>query len=186
MSKVSRFSVFRFRSWFLIRHIRRKAAKHPVSDSSDSDVDSDVDHDHDDTRHPRDVDRDITWLHANPRTRRSWDVDVDAQGDEDDDPRPPRPPPPPPLRRPHPVGLADLDSPAGRRAFISSSLSYLFATTYESSDDMTVSALLTYLNAAMPLDKHEDFDTTEVVKGVTALQDRGKVMLQGDNIKLSD
>jgi len=110
---------------------------------------------------------------------------VDAPGDEDDDPRPPPPPPPPP-RRPHPIGLADLDSPAGRRAFISASLSYLFTTTYESSDDMTVSALLTYLNAAMPLDKHEDFDTTEVVKAVTALQDRGKVVLQGDNIKLSD
>ena len=169
---------------------RRKAAKHPVSDSSDSDIDTDDD-DHDDTRpppreHPRDIDRYIAWLRADSRTRRSWDADVDAPGDEDDDPRPPPPPPVPPPRRPHPIGLADLDSPAGRRAFISSSLSYLFTTTYESSDDMTVSALLTYLNAAMPLDKHEDFDTTEVVKAVTALQDRGKVVLQGDNIKLSD
>ncbi|KAF5344689.1 hypothetical protein D9756_011478 [Leucocoprinus leucothites] len=93
-----------------------------------------------------------------------------------------------PARRPHPhsVGLADLDSPTGRRAFISASVSYLFATTYESSDDMTISTLLTYLNAAMPQDKHEDFDTTEVVKGVTALQERGRVVLEGDNIRLLD
>ncbi|KAJ3551564.1 hypothetical protein NP233_g13061 [Leucocoprinus birnbaumii] len=142
--------------------------------------------------------------------------DLDAEGEYDDESRPSSrgltnnhhhhhnhhhhgPPPPPPhpnntatgsIRgRPHPhsvLGLADLDSPNGRRTFISASVSYLFATTYESSDDMTISALLTYLNAAMPQDKHEDFDTSEVVKGVTALQDRGKVVLQGDNIRLVD
>jgi hypothetical protein len=82
------------------------------------------------------------------------------------------------------VGLADLDSPAGRRSFISASISYLFATTYESTDDMAISTLLTYLNAAMPQDKHEDFDTTEVVKAITALQERGRIVLQGDILHL--
>jgi hypothetical protein len=36
-------------------------------------------------------------------------------------------------------------------------------------DDLPISSLLNYLNSAMPVDKHEDFDTAEVVKYVTAL-----------------
>lgn len=131
--------------------------------------------------------------------RRSWDEDADAEGEADGEadcgegdggdinsrPSPTRGVVAPLVRRPPvPVGLADLDSPAGRRTFISASVSYLFATTYESSDDMSISALLTYLNAAMPQDKHEDFDTTEVVKGVTALQERGRIVLEGDILRL--
>lgn len=128
--------------------------------------------------------------------RRSWDEDADAEGEADaegdcgegDGDIHSRPSPARGVvlvrRPPVPVGLADLDSPAGRRTFISASVSYLFATTYESSDDMSISALLTYLNAAMPQDKHEDFDTTEVVKGVTALQERGRIVLEGDILRL--
>lgn len=160
-------------------------------------------------KHPKDVERYIAWLRSAERPRprvsaaaapgpsrprrRSWDDDADAaegdadaQGEYEDDSRPSSSRGGAIIRRPHPTGLADLDSPAGRRAFISASVSYLFATTYESSDDMSISALLTYLNAAMPQDKHEDFDTTEVVKGVTALQERGRVVLQGDILRLCD
>lgn len=63
-------------------------------------------------------------------------------------------------------------------------MDYLFATTYESSDDMTISALLTYLNAAMPPDKHEDFDTSEVVKAAVALQEKGHIAFEGDMLRL--
>ncbi|KAJ6488993.1 hypothetical protein C8R45DRAFT_1213580 [Mycena sanguinolenta] len=90
------------------------------------------------------------------------------------------------LRRAVPASLADLDSPGGRRTFVFASVEYLFRTTYEASDDMSVSALLTYLNAAMPTDKHEDFDTGEVVHAATALAAREKerYALEGDMIRL--
>ncbi|KAF7335087.1 hypothetical protein MVEN_02259300 [Mycena venus] len=90
------------------------------------------------------------------------------------------------LRRAVPASLADLDSPGGRRAFIFASVEYLFRTTYEASDDMSVSALLTYLNAAMPTDKHEDFDTGEVVRAASALAAREKerYVLEGDMLRL--
>ncbi|KAF6750703.1 hypothetical protein DFP72DRAFT_1013170 [Ephemerocybe angulata] len=91
------------------------------------------------------------------------------------------------------VGLADLDSPAGRYQFLASSIHLLFSTTYEASDDMPIAALLTYLNAAMPVDKHEDFDTSEVVRYVAALvkegdargRGAGRVVLEGDVVRLS-
>ncbi len=140
---------------------------------------------------------------SRPPHRRSWDEDADAEGEADGEGEcavdgdhnninsNSRPSSARGvvsaggIRRPAvPVGLADLDSPAGRLSFISASVSYLVATTYEASDDMSISALLTYLNAAMPQDNHEDFDTTEVVKGVTALQDRGRVVLEGDILRL--
>ncbi|KAJ7240159.1 hypothetical protein B0H12DRAFT_1074861 [Mycena haematopus] len=90
------------------------------------------------------------------------------------------------LRRAVPASLADLDSPSGRRAFVFASVEYLFRTTYEASDDMSVSALLTYLNAAMPTDKHEDFDTGEVVRAASALAAREKerYVLEGDMLRL--
>ncbi|KAJ6611107.1 hypothetical protein B0H10DRAFT_2165898 [Mycena sp. CBHHK59/15] len=117
------------------------------------------------------------------------------------------------LRRAVPASLADLDSPGGRcvsfppsrrrssltsppffkfviphgsRAFIFASVEYLFRTTYEASDDMSVSALLTYLNAAMPQDKHEDFDTGEVVRAASALaaREKGRLVLEGDMLRL--
>ncbi|KZT25293.1 hypothetical protein NEOLEDRAFT_1241778 [Neolentinus lepideus HHB14362 ss-1] len=58
--------------------------------------------------------------------------------------------------------LADLDSPEGRSAFVHASLAYLTATTYEATDEMTVGGLVEYLNAAVPRDKHEDFEAGEV------------------------
>ncbi|KAF7375660.1 hypothetical protein MSAN_00455100 [Mycena sanguinolenta] len=90
------------------------------------------------------------------------------------------------LRRAVPASLADLDSPGGRRSFVFASVEYLFRTTYEASDDMSVSALLTYLNAAMPTDKHEDFDTGEVVRAATALaaREKDRYALEGDMIRL--
>ena len=60
---------------------------------------------------------------------------------------------------------------------------HLFTTTYDPSDDLTVSALLTYLNAAMPPDKFEDFDTSEVTKAVSGLHDRGRLVLEGDILR---
>ncbi|TFK21655.1 hypothetical protein FA15DRAFT_69738 [Coprinopsis marcescibilis] len=83
-------------------------------------------------------------------------------------------------------GMAELDSPAGRRQFVANSIEHLMHTTYESTDDMTISALLGYLNAAMPIDKHEDFDTAEVVKCVSWLKEKGQVVFQGDVIRLLD
>lgn len=63
-------------------------------------------------------------------------------------------------------------------------MTHLFATTYEASDDLSVSALLTYLNAAMPADKHEDFDTAEVARAVSALAERGRLRFEGDVLRV--
>ncbi|KAJ4481826.1 hypothetical protein C8R41DRAFT_472670 [Lentinula lateritia] len=83
--------------------------------------------------------------------------------------------------------LADLDSHAGRKQFVSHSIAYLFQTTYDcspcSSDELSISALVAYLNAAMPMDKHEDFDTAEVVRCVGALREKGRVLLEGDVVR---
>ncbi|KAG2141826.1 hypothetical protein DEU56DRAFT_794861 [Suillus clintonianus] len=84
------------------------------------------------------------------------------------------------------LGLADLNNVPGRMDFIFSSIAYLFMTTYDSTDDMTISSLLTYLNSAIPADKHEDFDTAEVVKAAAALQDRGDIIFEGDMLRLPD
>jgi hypothetical protein len=87
-----------------------------------------------------------------------------------------------------------------RKQFLASSILHLFTTTYESTDDLPISSLLTYLNAAMPVDKHEDFDTAEVVKYVVALSgmpagsagfgerigERWRVVLEGDIVKIVD
>ncbi|KAF9522361.1 hypothetical protein CPB83DRAFT_899717 [Crepidotus variabilis] len=141
------------------------------------------------------------------------DVDDDEEGDytEADAGRvsrtgapPPRPPPFSPTmgipstsrgtgamnraisRRPWPASLADLDSHTGRKQFIFASVEYLFSTTYESTDDMSISALLAYLNAAMPQDKHEDFDTTEVIRAVVSMKEKGKIIFEGDILRLID
>lgn len=105
--------------------------------------------------------------------------------------------------------MADLDSPAGRRVseflcfffnvsnlnvfrhsrnhFVSHSIAYLFQTTYDTSpsagDELSISALVAYLNAAMPMDKHEDFDTSEVVRCVGALREKGRLLLEGDVVR---
>ena len=49
---------------------------------------------------------------------------------------------------------------------------------------MRVSALLAYLNAAMPPDKHEEFDTAEVARAVGALAGRGRVVFEGDVLRI--
>ncbi|KAI6041867.1 hypothetical protein EDC04DRAFT_2664596 [Pisolithus marmoratus] len=84
------------------------------------------------------------------------------------------------------LGFADLDSVLGRLNFVYSSIAFLFTTTYEPTDEMTISALLAYLNAAMPPDKHEDFDTAEVAKAVATLHDRGDIIFEGDMLRLPD
>ncbi|KAF8635144.1 hypothetical protein AX15_000525 [Amanita polypyramis BW_CC] len=125
-------------------------------------------------------------------TTKAWDdemdgeLDADVDGDSymDEDRRPVNRGGP--IRRPWPVGLADLDSPTGRREFVLASIEYLFRTTYENTDDMTVSALLVYLNAAMPPDKHEDFDTAEVTKSAAMLHEKGRIIFEGDLIRLPD
>nr|GAT59510.1 predicted protein [Mycena chlorophos] len=95
---------------------------------------------------------------------------------------PPLPPPAIVSRRAVPVNLADLDSPVGRRNFIFASIEYLFRTTHESSDDLSVGALLTYVNAAMPTDKHEDYDIVEVARAASVLN--GRFKLEGDMIRV--
>ncbi|KAJ3928548.1 MAG: hypothetical protein NXY57DRAFT_901816, partial [Lentinula lateritia] len=73
------------------------------------------------------------------------------------------------------------------KQFVSHSIAYLFQTTYDcspcSSDELSISALVAYLNAAMPMDKHEDFDTAEVVRCVGALREKGRVLLEGDVVR---
>lgn len=72
-----------------------------------------------------------------------------------------------------------------RAKFVSASVFHLFSTTYHQSDDLTISSLLTYLNAAIPLDKFEDFDTTEVVKAATLMRERGDASFKGDVLRLN-
>ncbi|KAF7314574.1 hypothetical protein MKEN_00930800 [Mycena kentingensis (nom. inval.)] len=134
--------------------------------------------------------------------------DVDADGDSymEDDAPPPLPPPQssasrPPiyasasvnggsastiLRRTVPTNLADLDSPTGRRNFVWAAVDYLYRTTHEASDDLSISALLTYVNAAMPTDKHEDFDMVECVRAATQLcaSRERPYKLEGDMIRV--
>ncbi len=56
--------------------------------------------------------------------------------------------------------------------------------TYERADELTIATLVTYLNATMPPDKHEDFDTAEVTKAAMALQERGSFVFEGDVIRI--
>ncbi|KIM39412.1 hypothetical protein M413DRAFT_190785 [Hebeloma cylindrosporum] len=147
--------------------------------------------------------------HGAPRTvgpRPQWDDDADADGEADAEGEyleEEHSSPPPSRgstngtsmhraggggaqRRAWPVGLADLDSPSGRKQFVFGSVEYLFATTYESTDEMSISALLAYVNAAMPQDKHEDFDTSEVARAVAAMTEAGRVVFEGDILRLTD
>ncbi|KAI0057394.1 hypothetical protein BV25DRAFT_1831234 [Artomyces pyxidatus] len=80
--------------------------------------------------------------------------------------------------------FADLISPDGRMAFVLQSISYLLRATYEASDRLTIAALVAYLNCAMPPDKHEDFDTAEVIRAAKALRESGKLAFEGDTVKL--
>lgn len=69
-----------------------------------------------------------------------------------------------------------------RLTFIYRSIRYLFGMTYEHSDDMTITSLMNYLNAAMPIDKHEDFDLAEVTKAVRGLSERGKIAVDNNEL----
>lgn len=80
----------------------------------------------------------------------------------------------------------DLESSHGRCNFILSTILHLYSTTYESSDELTISLLLSYLNSALPPDKYEEFDTPEVVKAALALQERGKIVFRGDSLRPFD
>ncbi|KAH8828026.1 hypothetical protein DL96DRAFT_1680342 [Flagelloscypha sp. PMI_526] len=83
------------------------------------------------------------------------------------------------------TGLADLDSDNGRQAFIWSSIRHLYVTTYEDTDELSISALHNYLAAAVPQDKFEDFDVAEIVRTLAVLRERGKIVLVEDVIKLA-
>ncbi|KAN0109203.1 hypothetical protein V8E52_009531 [Russula decolorans] len=78
---------------------------------------------------------------------------------------------------------ANLDSPADRLDFTRKSIVYLFRTTYTSADSLTIAALVAYMNAALPPDKHEEFDTAEVTRAAKMLHDRGSVAFEGDMLK---
>jgi hypothetical protein len=70
-----------------------------------------------------------------------------------------------------------------RLDFTRNSIVYLFRTTYTSDDSLTIAALVAYMNAALPPDKHEEFDTAEVTRAAKMLQDRGRVAFEGDMLK---
>ncbi|KAF7325021.1 hypothetical protein MKEN_00544500 [Mycena kentingensis (nom. inval.)] len=69
---------------------------------------------------------------------------------------------PPTLPRPN------LNSNSGRASFIASSITHLFRTTHAPTDALSISALVAYVNAAVPPDRYEDFDTEEVARGAGA------------------
>ncbi|KAI9507151.1 hypothetical protein F5148DRAFT_150886 [Russula earlei] len=81
-----------------------------------------------------------------------------------------------------PSGL--LSFCACRLDFTRHSIAYLFRTTYTPADALTIAALVAYLNAALPPDKHEEFDTAEVTRAAKMLHDRGSVTFEGDMLKL--
>jgi hypothetical protein len=70
-----------------------------------------------------------------------------------------------------------------RLDFTRNSIVYLFRTTYTSADSLTIAALVAYMNAALPPDKHEEFDTAEVTRAAKTLHDRGSVAFEGDMLK---
>ncbi|KAH8993001.1 hypothetical protein EDB92DRAFT_521826 [Lactarius akahatsu] len=80
--------------------------------------------------------------------------------------------------------FADLDSPADRLTFTRHSIVYLFRTTYTPADALTIAALVAFMNAALPPDRHEEFDTAEVTRAAKTLHDRGRVAFEGDTLKL--
>jgi hypothetical protein len=75
---------------------------------------------------------------------------------------------------------------AFRKQFILASIRYLFATTFESMDDLSISTLVGYLNVAVPQDKYEDFGTSEVIKAAAALKDAGHLVFEGDMLRLAN
>jgi hypothetical protein len=80
----------------------------------------------------------------------------------------------------HTRGVAALEQ---RLNFTRNSIGYLFRTTYTPADSLTIAALVAYMNAALPPDKHEEFDTAEVTRAAKTLHDRGSVAFEGDMLK---
>ncbi len=72
-----------------------------------------------------------------------------------------------------------------RLDFTRNSIVYLFRTTYTPADSLTIAALVAYMNAALPPDKHEEFDTAEVTRAAKTLHDHGSVAFEGDMLKVS-
>jgi len=70
-----------------------------------------------------------------------------------------------------------------RLDFTRNSIVYLFRTTYTPADSLTIAALVAYMNAALPPDKHEEFDTAEVTRAAKTLHDHGSVAFEGDMLK---
>ncbi|KAL5530990.1 hypothetical protein ACEPAG_3866 [Sanghuangporus baumii] len=89
-----------------------------------------------------------------------------------------------PIVRPPP--LADLRTASGRLSFISASVQHLFKTTYDRSDELSIGALVNYLNAAMPADKHDDFDVQEVTRAAASLAKTGVLLQEGDRLRPHD
>lgn len=85
------------------------------------------------------------------------------------------------------IGCSFLSVYLIRLAFIALSVRHLYRTSYNAraGDELTAMALVNYLNAALPADKHEEFDLPEVTKAVAgALRERGVVRLEGDVVRL--
>ncbi len=53
----------------------------------------------------------------------------------------------------------------------------MFRTMYTPADALTIAALVAYMNAVIPPDKHEEFDMAEVMRAAKMLHDRGNVAL---------
>ncbi|KAK0466918.1 uncharacterized protein EV420DRAFT_1506121 [Desarmillaria tabescens] len=134
-------------------------------------------------------------VHAHPPRPRA---DEDAEGSWDEDvvgPRvsgsvsfTPAQPPPPRTSSSSTSSYVDLDSPDGRLSHIHTSLIHLFRTTYSVPDtDLTVAALVGFLNAGMPEDRWEEFDLREGRAGRWCLGSRGRgerrVELEGDIVR---
>ncbi len=64
-----------------------------------------------------------------------------------------------------------------RLNFTCHSIAYMFRTMYTPADALTIAALVAYMNAVIPPDKHEEFDMAEVMRAAKMLHDRGNVAL---------
>ncbi|KAH9971027.1 hypothetical protein BGW80DRAFT_1460913 [Lactifluus volemus] len=78
----------------------------------------------------------------------------------------------------HAPRFTHLGSSADRLSFTGHSIAYLFRTTYTPTDALTIAALVAYMNAALPPDKHEEFDTAEVTRAAKTLHDRDALLLK--------
>ncbi|KAJ7575628.1 hypothetical protein C8J56DRAFT_410026 [Mycena floridula] len=82
------------------------------------------------------------------------------------------------------TSFAKLNTKIARQRFIAYSIIHLFSTTFESRDNLSISALVMYLNGAMPEDKHKEFEMEEVCHALSFFEKRGRVTLDGENVRL--